>query len=136
MIRVFLGLVVVAGALTLGGCASDGNDLEATRSSTPRGTEEPDASLDNTSFDNVLVDLDVERAHESDLSEEERDTQRRRIEAAQDEVAADLDSHGRLLRRLTATAQMSVAVDGEGREILDAHELVARVHEDDPVPPT
>lgn len=52
------------------------------------------------------------------------------VEAAQDQVIAALGAHGTLLRRLTATAQMSVSVDAEGRRILAAHPLVARVHVD------
>jgi hypothetical protein len=52
------------------------------------------------------------------------------VEAAQDQVIAALGDHGTLLRRLTATAQMSVSVDVQGRRILAAHPLVARVHVD------
>ena len=52
------------------------------------------------------------------------------VETAQDEVIAALGDHGTLLRRLTATAQMSVSVDAEGRRILGRHPLVARVHAD------
>lgn len=54
------------------------------------------------------------------------------VEAAQDEVMSALGAHGTLARRLTATAQMSVSVDAEGRRILDGHPLVARVHVDTP----
>lgn len=52
------------------------------------------------------------------------------VEAAQDEVIGALGDHGTLTRRLTATAQMSVSVDAEGRRILNGHPLVARVHGD------
>jgi len=54
------------------------------------------------------------------------------VEAAQDEVMAALGDHGTLSRRLTPTAQMSVAVDPAGRQILDGHPLVARVDVDAP----
>lgn len=83
-------------------------------------------------LEGVVVDLAVDWRPEHELSESERREQRARIEAAQDEVVADLGAHGELRRRLTESAQMSVGVDGRGREILAGHRLVARVQDDAP----
>ncbi len=80
----------------------------------------------------LVVDLAVEWRPEHELSDEEVRLQRARIETAQDEVLGDLGAHGRLSRRLTATAQMAVSVDDEGRQILAGHRLVAAVHDDEP----
>lgn len=95
------------------------------------GTSIPRSMTDDEpSFSGVIVDLDVQWRHESELSDAERREQRARIEAAQDEVVDDLGVHGELRRRLTETAQMSLGVDPEGREILERHELVKRVSDD------
>jgi hypothetical protein len=83
----------------------------------------------------VIVDLDVDHRPESELDDAGRAAQRGRLERAMDEVIAALGPHGELARRLTATAQMSVRVDAEGRRILGSHPLVAAVHDDAPSTP-
>jgi hypothetical protein len=80
----------------------------------------------------LVVDLAVEHRPESELDDAARTAQRARLERAMDEVVGALGSHGQLVRRLTATAQMSVRVDAEGRRALASHPLVAAVHDDTP----
>lgn len=83
----------------------------------------------------VVADLAVDWRPESQLTEDERRQQRARIEAVQDEVVRDLGVHGSLTRRLTETAQVALAVDVEGRRILERHPKVRSVSDNRASPP-
>lgn len=97
---------------------------------TPAGSPGSTAAEDAERRQPVVVGLAVGWAPESGLTVEERGAQRQRIEAAQDEVLRSLGGHGSLSGRLTATAQMALSVDAEGRQILVRHPLVAAVDDD------
>jgi hypothetical protein len=101
----------------------------------PPGPSEPAHHRTEPVLDQrVVVDFAVGWRPEHELSDEEVSAQRARVQAAQDEVLRALGGHGRLVRALHETAQASLAVDAEGREILRGHPRVAAVNDDDPEP--
>jgi len=83
----------------------------------------------------VIVDLAVAWEPESGLSPEAASAQQARIERTQDAVVRALGTHGTLLQRLTATAQMVVSVDAQGRSQLAGDSRVAAIHDDTAQPP-
>lgn len=103
------------------GCGADEADIGSGPSSTSASSTAPAHESERQP---VIVDLAV--AVEPPAG----------VEAAQDQVVRALGTHGALTRRLTATGQMAVSVDREGRRILTGHPLVARVHDDIPDLPT
>lgn len=84
----------------------------------------------------VIVDLAVDWRPEAELTPDQVQDQRARIEGAQDALVADLGAHARLRRRFDATPQMAVSVNEQGSAILAASPLVARVHADRDDAPT
>lgn len=94
------------------------------------GDPSPQVVLDQL----VIVTLAVDWRPESELTAEEVRAQRARIAAAEAALLDALGHHGAVRRRLEATAQLALRVDGEGRRIATDHAVVAAVDDDDPEP--
>lgn len=137
MILVVLGVGITA-------CSADqprtsdptptaGGDLSPTAS---ESAVDESATVDDPDRSPVIVDLAVDWRPEGELSDDDRVEQRRRIEAAADEIITALGDHGEVHRRLTMTAQLSLSVDDDGLAILERHRLVATIHDDTTSAPT
>jgi len=105
----------------------------AAPSSTPRGSTAPPGQGNPAPIGQrfeVIVDLTGQWEPDRGLAPAAAAARAARIEAVQDDLIRALGSHGTLVRRLTATAQLALSVDAEGRSLLSRSPQVAAVRDD------